>query len=84
MNDHWRENINLTMPAIIGQDRLRGEFGDIEWKESNLTMCFTQYKQELRVEVNFDEFKPIFLFCSEQEIDDYLSFLKSVLSRIDR
>jgi hypothetical protein len=84
MNDYWRENINLTMPAIIGRDRLRGEFGDIEWKESNLTMCFSQYKQELRVEVNFDEFKPIFLFCSEQEIDDYLSFLKSVLSRIDR
>jgi hypothetical protein len=78
LSDYWKEDINLSMPALIGKDRLRGEFGDIEWKEYNLTMRFTQFKQELRVEVNFDDYKQIFLFCSEEEIGNYLAFLRSI------
>ena len=78
LDEYWREDIILTMPALIGQDQTRGEFGDIEWKEYDLTMRFTHFKQELRVEVNFDEYKQIFLFCSEKEIENYLDFLRYV------
>lgn len=78
LNDYWRENIDLSMPALLGYDRLRDGFGDIEWRKLNLTMRFTQFNQQLRVEVNFDEYKEIFLFCNETEIDNYLFFLKSV------
>ena len=66
------------MPALLGYDRLRDGFGDIEWRKLNLTMRFTQFNQQLRVEVIFDDYKEIFLFCNETEIDNYLVFLKSV------
>lgn len=79
LDDFWKEDINLTMPALIGHDRLQDGFGDIEWKEYNLSMSFTQFKQELRVVVYFDDyFKQIFLFCSEQEIENYIGFLRYV------
>lgn len=79
LSEYWSEDINLNMPALIGHDLLRGEFGDIEWKYYNLSMRFTQFKQELRVEVSFDENKQIFLFCSEEDIVNYLAFLKNIL-----
>ena len=67
------------MPALIGIDRLRDKFGDIEWEKHNLTMSFSHFKQELQVEVNFNGYIPIFLFRSEKEIDDYLDLLRTVL-----
>lgn len=68
----------MSMPALIGQDRQRGEFGDMDWQEKTLTMRFKHFKQELCVEVNFDDYRSIFLFRSEEEIDDYLNFLRSI------
>ena len=83
LGEYWREDINLTMPALIGQDRLSGGFGNIEWKEYDLTMRFTHFEQELRVEVNFDDYKQIFLFCSEKEIENYLNFLRSIQIQVE-
>lgn len=78
LNELWKEDINLTMPALIGEDRLRGEFGDMQWKEYNLTIRFCHSKQNLFVEVNFKDYKHLLIFNSEKEIDDYLNFLKYI------
>lgn len=78
LSEYWNENINMSIPALIGEEQLKNGFGDIKWKECNLSMRFTHFKNELRIEVLADSYKDIFLFCNNQEINSYLEFLKSI------
>ena len=86
LNEFWREDISLTMPALIGIDFFsNNELGDIRWRECELTMEFCHYEQELRVTIEFPNYKfgstkmPLLQFCNETEIEDYLNFLKVLL-----
>lgn len=80
LSEYWNENINMSIPALIGEEQFQNGFGDIKWKECNLSMRFTHFKNELRIGVLADSYKDIFLFCNEQEINSYLEFLKSIKS----
>ena len=82
INDYSSEDIGIKLPALIGKDRLRDQFGDMEWKHTDLISQFTAYNQELRIRISYVDVSKygndILLFRNEKEIDDYLNFLKSV------
>ena len=83
IGEYSKETIGTTLPALFGKDRLRGnQFGDIEWKHTDLISQFTAYNHELRIRISYvgesSYGQDILLFRNEKEIDDYLNFLRSV------
>ena len=68
------------MPALIGEKRRPGEFGDLLWHEYDLSMRFCHFNKKLRVQVNFNVYKSILLFQNEQEIDNYVNVLKKYIN----
>lgn len=77
--DYWKEDINLSIPVTIGEEQYGRGFGELKWKEYELTLQFCIFKKkELHVVARFDGYKDIFHFCNENEIENYLKFLEAI------
>lgn len=77
--DYWKEDINLSIPVTIGEEQYGRGFGELKWKEYELTLQFCIFKKkELHVVARFDGCKDIFHFCNENEIENYLKFLEAI------
>lgn len=80
IDDNLHEDISITLPALIGEEKFGGGFGNIEWNHTELTSKFVAWHQELRIEISYNKgfSNSIFLFRNDKEIEDYLNILKSV------
>lgn len=78
--EYWREEIDIKLPAIVGEDHPDNEngYGNINWHHKQLSTRFKHYEQQLMIEVE-DDNKSILLFRNEKEIDQYLAVLRKAL-----
>ena len=83
LSEYWKENIDLTMPIILGKDKSSKMGNDVDWKDSEFTMKFSLFNQELSVDVNInDDYTTILRFRNEEEINNYQNFLVNIIEKL--
>ncbi len=83
LSEYWKENIDLTMPIILGKDKSSKMGNDVDWKDSEFTMKFSLFNQELSVDVNInDDYTTILRFRNKEEINNYQNFLVNIIEKL--
>lgn len=78
-HDLQGRDTGITLPALVGEESFKTQqFGEIRWTNSGLMAKYDVWDEELRVSIEAEGYKHIFLFRSENDIDNYINFLRSI------
>lgn len=80
-NITWTEKIEATyLPAYVGSyNRNNGEYGDIEWKHTQLMAYYSVRDGELTLNITANnEFEFVFWFKNNEQVDNVIQFFKTI------